>query len=101
MNRVAFCAAFVSAVTLSLPESAAQNPAFNGDPWEVRLPHGTLVPSADAQRAFRDGSVWHQSPAAQEGWRVQAHENRVVPARMYGPGVVSVSYTHLRAHETR
>lgn len=88
MNRVAFCAAFVSAVTLSLPESAAQNPAFNGDPWEVRLPHGTLVPSADAQRAFRDGSVWHQSPAAQEGWRVQAHENRVVPARMYGPGVL-------------
>ncbi|HCC64506.1 MAG TPA: hypothetical protein DEP62_04765, partial [Flavobacteriales bacterium] len=36
----------------------------------------------------RDGSVWHQTEAAQAGWRVQAHENRVVPARLYGPGVV-------------
>ena len=75
-------------MTLALPESAAQNPEFNGDPWEVRLPQGAWTPSDDAQRAFRDGSVWHQTEAAQAGWRVQAHENRVVPARMYGPGLV-------------
>ena len=88
MNRVAFSVAFFSAMTLALPESAAQNPEFNGDPWEIRLPQGSLMPSDEAQRAFRDGSVWHQTEAAQAGWRVQAHENRVVPARMYGPGVV-------------
>ena len=88
MNQVAFCAAFLSAMTLALPEAAAQNPEFNGDPWEVRLPQGALTPSGDAQRAFRDGSVWHQTAAAEAGWRVQAHENRAMPARMYGPGVV-------------
>ncbi|MGB2228597.1 MAG: hypothetical protein ACPHZB_03645, partial [Flavobacteriales bacterium] len=88
MNRVAFCAAFFGAMTLALPESAAQNPEFNGDPWEVRLPQGTLTPSDAAQRAFRDGSVWHQTAAAEAGWRVQAHEDRALPARMYGPGVV-------------
>ena len=52
------------------------------------FPKGRWTPSDDAQRAFRDGSVWHQTEAAQAGWRVQAHENRVVPARMYGPGLV-------------
>ena len=77
MNRVAFSVAFFSAMTLALPESAAQNPEFNGDPWEIRLPQGALTPSDEAQRAFRDGSVWHQTEAAQAGWRVQAHENRV------------------------
>ena len=88
MNRVAFSVAFFSAMTLALPESAAQNPEFNGDPWEIRLTQGVLAPSDDAQRAFRDGSVWRQTEVAQAGWRVQAHENRVVPARLYGPGVV-------------
>ena len=88
MNRVAFCAALFSAMAFVLPESAAQNPEFNGDPWEVRLAQGPQALSDVAQRAFRDGSVWHQTPAAQAGWRVQAHENRVMPARMYGPGQV-------------
>ena len=55
------------------------------DPWEIRWDAGGPA-TKNSQRSFRSGAPWSTSPASEAGWVIQAHADRSLPARLWGPG---------------
>ena len=70
----------------SMAEVNAQNPADATDPWEVRLVDRPVAVDGEVQRAYRQSLPWTSSEAHAAGWRVQAHEDRAIASRLFGPG---------------
>lgn len=65
----------------------AQTPEFVHDPWEVRLPSDLKPVDRDVQRLFREENSWQTSGPASAGWSVLAHDDRILPSRMWGKGI--------------
>lgn len=88
MNRIFFQLALIHLVAIASATSLwGQSPDFVQDPWEIRLQADLDPVKEDVQREFRNQASWLESEPAAAGWMVVGHEDRVMPARMWGAGV--------------
>jgi len=65
-----------------------QDIEFVQDLWEVRLPSTTYHVDVDHQSTFRGLPQWADRAEPWSDWQVVAQQDRLIPARMWGPGVV-------------